>query len=295
LDQLRELRLQHAYEASSALVSAAFHDDLDADEKLERAQAVLEHYLSFEPGCGGENAYCDAPELRYPVSALGCAVTQAGTSGSRSGAGMLGLLFIALIALGLRARRTGDARALALSLLVLCGLASSSAAQDASEVEARTAAQASSPFALRAALSGSVDEAGAAIAAGGHYRLSPRWLLGLDAEWNPWGSLETGRMRAGAFNTYATVVFRSPVSDSVALRVAAHAGISMLLFDLYGAPSGSVGPYLGLSLLGLEARLGDSLALVLDPADLAIAIPHVTGIPYVRRQYRATIALELSL
>jgi hypothetical protein len=120
-------------------------------------------------------------------------------------------------------------------------------------------------------------------------------VMGLDVEWNPWASLKTWRLRGGVLNVYATGVWRSPVSTSLALRVTGHAGISTMLFDTYGAPSGSVGPLLGLSLLGLEVTLGSNLVLVLEPADVVVTVPHLTGIPYIRRQYRATVALELRL
>ncbi|HYJ10211.1 MAG TPA: hypothetical protein VEX18_14410, partial [Polyangiaceae bacterium] len=182
------------------------------------------------------------------------------------------------------------------ALFVLALAPAPAAAEDTGAgVASNESAYADSPFAARGAISASIDEAGAALTAGARYALSSHWLVGLDVEWNPWASLETWRVREGVLNVYASAAWRSPVSTTLALRVTAHAGLSTLLFDMYGAPSGSVGPYLGLSLLGLEVRLGPNLALVLEPADVVVTIPNLTGIPYIRRQYRATISLELRL
>lgn len=102
-------------------------------------------------------------------------------------------------------------------------------------------------------------------------------------------------MHSGTFNAYATLVFREPLRPDLALRIAGHLGASILLFDLYGAPSGSVGPYFGLSLLALEFRVSPKLTMVVEPAELVIAMPHVTGIPLTRHQYRSSIGLEFWL
>jgi hypothetical protein len=294
LDAVRRTRLRRASEASQTLLRAAFQADRSPDEKIADARAVLDRYLSFEDGCDAGNAYCDAPELRYSVSGMECGVGVApgGTEGRRAGAGWV--IALALVGLSLRGRRRVQRTG-----VVLCVLALASArvaAQDAATGGASNdAAYAVSPLALRGAISASIDEAGAALAAGARYGLSPRWVLGLDVEWNPWASLKTGHVRSGVLNAYATGVWRSPVSSTLALRVTGHAGVSTLLFDMYGSPSGSIGPYLGLSLLGLEVTLGSDLALVLEPADVVVTVPHLTGIPYIRRQYRATVALELRL
>ena len=308
LDAIRRTRLRRASEASRALLRAAFEADRSPDDKIADARTVLDRYVSYEAGCDNDNDYCGAPELGYPASNLECSIANVGVdSGGERRAGFV--LALALLVLALRrrskranlghaARATGRAASVHIAFwtATIALAPARGAAQDANPDGAwDDAVRAVSPFAARGAISASIDEAGAALAAGGRYALSPRWLLGLDAEWNPWWSLKTWRARAGVLNVYATFVWRSPVSTLLALRVTAHAGISTLLFDMHGAPSGSVGPYLGLSLLGLEVALASKIALVLEPADVVITIPHLTGIPYIRRQYRATVALELRL
>jgi hypothetical protein len=267
---------------------------------------VLERYLSFEPGCDARNAFCDAPELAYEEPSIGCsAAPRARAVMSRSTPSLAAPLLLCAV-LVLRSRRRAErarsrrARhslasriALALGLAVAGTHAFPSAATAHDEAARPRPPPPSCTFALASKLGMSIDETAAAVAAGGRYCASERWLLGADVEWNPWASLDTGRVRPGTFNAYATAVFRAPVTRTLALRVAGHAGISTLLFDLHGAPAGSVGPYVGLSLLGLEIALGPRTHLVLEPADVAVAIPHVTGIPLTHRQYRASVGLEL--
>jgi len=286
LDSLQELRLRHALAASSALLRIAHDPALDAQAKLARADLLLDRYLSFEPGCGAERGFCDAPELRYPAAEPGCRGAP-GRSGSPDGSpALLGWLLCAALA-----RRRALRRVLLapLALVVLAApvrVAAQPAAAAAGEPPA---------FALSGALAAALDEPAAAAALGARYRLSERWLLGLDTEWNPWVALETGRARAGSFNAYVTLSFRVPLHTDFALRTSAQAGASLLLFDVYGAPRGSLGPYLGLSLVGLELALSRSVRLILEPASVALPIPHVAGIPLAHRQYRAGVGVELWL
>ena len=69
-------------------------------------------------------------------------------------------------------------------------------------------------------------------------------------------------------------------------------GISRMNFDLYGVPKGTVGPYVGFSLVGLDFELSKSLYLVLDPAHIAIPIPQTSGVPFAYPQYRVTLGLQ---
>lgn len=295
LDAVRRTRLRRASEASRALLLAAFQAGRSPDEKTTEARAVLDRYLSFEDGCDVRNDYCDAPELRYAVSSMDCGV--AGIGARSSSAGVWWVIALVLMLLVLHTRRRVS-RVWVVSAGLALASANGAAAQGtrANDVAGDIAARVSrSPIAARGALSASVDEPGAALAAGARYELTPRWLVGLDAEWNPWTSLQTWRIRSGVLNVFASGTWRSPVSNALALRVTARAGVSALLFDMYGAPSGSVGPYLGLSLLALEVVLASNTALVLEPADVVVTVPHVTGIPYIRRQYRATVAIEVRL
>jgi hypothetical protein len=176
-------------------------------------------------------------------------------------------------------------RALAVPAVALALLAPDSARAEARDEQA--------VLGLSSSLSGSIDQAGLAASAGAHYRISERLQIGLGGEWNPWVSLELQRLRLGTLNAYGTVIVRPYVTRGLALRATAHVGTSVLLFDLYGAPSGSAGPYLGLSLIGLELAISKRVRLVLDPAHVVLAVPQLRGIPLTHRQYRATVGIEL--
>ena len=269
LDPLRQRRLELAIEASEALLRAALDPALEEPQKLAAADAVLDRYMSYEAGCGADNAFCDAPELEYPAPWTGCSAVPGGKSSGYAAAGAL-----ALAGGALRARRSP---------------------REAAPRRRASTPDSGSAFALAAKGSLSIDETAAGLALGGRYRASERWAFGIDGEWNPWASIETSRLRPGTFNAYGSAVFRAPVAHGMALRVTGRLGASWLLFDLYGAPAGSVGPYFGLSLLALELELSRRAALVLEPADVVVTMPHVSGIPLTHRQYRASVAFELQL
>ena len=144
-------------------------------------------------------------------------------------------------------------------------------------------------------LSGAVNKGALAIQLGLRRKVSNHWTFGLDAEWNPWFSFQGPTpVRNGAFNVYGTAMFRVPLAyEKFNLTVAVSAGASCLLIDLYGAPKGSVGPYLGVSPLGLEWKLSRLFFLIVNPLNFAFPIPKVTGVPLWFPQYRFTIGLSI--
>jgi len=150
-----------------------------------------------------------------------------------------------------------------------------------------------SRFGLVVSSGASLNHAAANFSLGARLRLSPRWLVGVDAEWNPWGSFEGEHVRLGAFNAYATLIRRwSMLSEHFEARTSLHAGTSTILFDLYGVPDGTTGLYLGASLLGLEWRATRSMSVIFDPADVAYPLPQLSGAPFGYLQYRFTLGLQ---
>jgi hypothetical protein len=81
--------------------------------------------------------------------------------------------------------------------------------------------------------------------------------------------------------------------DRVNLRTSLHLGISTLLFDVYGAPKGSVGPYIAFTPLGIDYDLGGSVRLVLDPVEIACPVPHLGPLPLYYEQFRVMIGLQI--
>ncbi|HMJ11846.1 MAG TPA: hypothetical protein VK524_10560, partial [Polyangiaceae bacterium] len=97
----------------------------------------------------------------------------------------------------------------------------------------------------------------------------------------------------GSTNVYAVGIFRFPLRfQRVNLRSTLQLGISRMNFDLYGVPKGSVGPFVGFNLLGIDVELSRSIYLVVDPAHIALPIPQTTGVPYVYPQYRFTLGFQ---
>lgn len=268
VDALRAARLSLAQQASFELLDAALGPG-SRDERLARVDAVLDAHLSYEPGCTAANRWCDAPEERYEDPSCGCAIV--GAKGHRAA--------LACVAAGaawllLRRRR-------ARVVVALVAIGGAARADDEGRVGAYAAG------------GGAVDQGAFNASIAGRLRASPRWLAGLDAEWNPWWSVDTRRVRPGTLNVYATGIRRYDTRDpDWKLRTTLHVGTSTLLFDLYEAPKGTTGPYFGVNFLGLEIDLGRRWVLVIDPADVAITVPQVRGTPLVYRQYRFTVGLQ---
>jgi MYXO-CTERM domain-containing protein len=144
--------------------------------------------------------------------------------------------------------------------------------------------------------SGSYDNPALAGALGVRLHLSKQWSFGLDAEWNPWFALNGTTAHAGAVDVFGSAMLRFPLAyENFNLRTTVSLGVSYLLSNLYGAPSGSVGPYVGVSPLGLEWKLSRTFLFVINPLNIAVPVPQIKGVPLAYPQYRFTLALEVYL
>ncbi len=115
----------------------------------------------------------------------------------------------------------------------------------------------------------------------------------MDAEYNPWFSRVTKTIRSGTTNVYSTLVVRFPMDfERFNVRSTLQLGISRINFALYGVPKGTVGPYIGFNLVGLDFELSRSVYLIFDPAHIAIPIPQLSGVPFGYPQYRVTVGLQ---
>jgi len=142
--------------------------------------------------------------------------------------------------------------------------------------------------------SGSIDKTALAVQLGARLRVSKNWTFGLDAEWNPWITLNGYRFGSGVFNLYGTAILRFPLAyQNFNLRATANFGASYLLMNLYGAPSGSLGLYAGLSPAGLEWKLSRTFILILNPLSIALPVPQMRGVPLTYPQYRFNVGLEI--
>ncbi len=141
---------------------------------------------------------------------------------------------------------------------------------------------------------GSIDKTAVAFQVGARLKASTHWTFGLDAEWNPWITLNGYRVGSGVFNLYGAAILRFPLAyENFNLRATANLGASYLLMTLYGAPSGSLGVYAGISPAGLEWKLSRRFILVVSPLSIALPVPQLHGVPLTYPQYRFTLGFEI--
>ncbi|HTJ43489.1 MAG TPA: hypothetical protein VL463_15400 [Kofleriaceae bacterium] len=310
----RNVRL--ATQAARDLLIAALDPSLSRDAKIARFTAITDTYLTFQDGCSADNDWCSPPEasVQDPSGPTGCSAAGAGSS----------WLCAALIAVVIARRRRGLAIEIGLVFSIVAASAiaraddppqppapvpvalpvnpNSTVTEPGRDVKTPTADEIEQVredkklgtrwgFAISAGLS--VDRLAGVATIAGRWRLNEKWLFGVDLGWNPWITTAPRRMTDGVFTAAATVIRRYPMRfDRVNLRTSVHVGTSTLLFDLYGAPKYSTGPYAAVSLLGIDYDLGGSVRLVIDPAEIAVPVPEVGQLPLWYEQFRFMIGVQ---
>lgn len=299
--QHQQQRVDLASQASAELLSAVNDPTGGREGRLARARAVLDAWFTYEPGCTIDNAYCNPEALedwRGTCSANGTLP---------SGNAWWGLLPFAAIGLWLGRRRLGRTAA---ALGLAAALASGSGVAHADDpdeqkvvtpedeegnvevIEHRTAdaGDLGDPvnrgFGVRLGLAGAIDNAGGAVQLGVRVDVVDWLTLGVDAEYNPWLSVETGETAPGTANLYLTGIGTWGAVGPVEIRTTLHAGVSMLLWDMVGADKYSVGPFLGITPLGVAFRVGPSLRITLDPGGFFVSIVNRQGVPLIYEQHR---------
>jgi hypothetical protein len=276
------LRRRAATDATRELLAALRDNDRGRAGRLERVDAVLDTYLAIEPGCTAENAWCGADE---PLEKLTCSASPSGPSeGSRSA---LVLFVLAVIAIAMRRSRAAAAAVVVSAALLLTPTVRADGPPEEPLIQ-----QVEKDWSVLASVSLSLDRGGFAERLGGRYRVSRIVEIGLDVEHNPWYSLQTLSVIPGAFNAYATLVIHWARFDRFELRSSVSLGVSVLLNDLVASPSGSVGPFGGISLLGFAYAIDESLRFFVDPADVVLPIPSTRGVPLLYHQYRITAGFQ---
>ena len=323
-DALRTLKHKLAIEASAAALKIALDPTLSKDAKGTAFDQMLDTYVVYDTtaGCTFANNWCNAAENQYRATGCNCSAAGAESS-SRGGPGAPAFGAFAVLAgfaARRRARRTGALRrvrvgmASAALFVAVAAAAPRAALAEEPRSEPGEKHHAQGPIAAlegeslagtpgtrdptgsifgHVALGASYDHAALAFAVGGKYQLSRLWLVGIDAEWNPWIPTDPLSVRAGSGNLYGSIVRRYQMTlEPVNFRTTAALGISTLLIDVPGAKKWGVGPLLGISFIGVEFKVAPGFFLVVDPTYLVFAVPHLTGTPLVYYQYRFQIALE---
>jgi hypothetical protein len=320
-DAILARNFQLATLAASELLSVALDSTLTRDQKIAQFDIVTAKYLGYQPGCTMDNHWCDAPEAN--VTSTGCGCDNGGHGATPWGA----LLLVGAVA-GWLARRRGSIAAPVLALALVGTLATQARADDAApsvaavdppvvatdpsaptktepgrDLPTITAAEVKSvrkdkelgsALGVTTSVGASINRGALVGTIGARYRLSEKWLVGIDLGWNPWITTAPLKERAGVLLAYATVIRRFPMRfDRVNLRTTLHVGTSTLLFDVYGAPQYSTGPYLAISPLGIDYDLGRSVRLVIDPVEFALPVPLLGQLPLYYEQVRLMIGLQI--
>ena len=101
-------------------------------------------------------------------------------------------------------------------------------------------------------------------------------------------------VHAGVATLSGTLIRRFPMKfDRVNLRSSIHLGASTLLFDVYGAPKYSTGPYGAVTPLGLDYDLGGHVRIVWDAIEIALPVPLVGQLPLYYEQFRMMIGVQI--
>jgi MYXO-CTERM domain-containing protein len=300
LDELRAERLALATEASSMALFAVLDPELALPAKEKAVDKMLDDYISFDAGseCSAEDDWCAAPELTYGSPTLGCHM---GPSPSQGAGAALALLMAA--ALRLRRRRlAGLLAAVGVTGAALPAQADpssgpidgpASALQGESNAGTHGKIDKAGAFFGRVAGGASYDSAALSAGLGLRWQFAKYWMLGFDGEWNPYVAVTPAEVRRGSANAYASLIRRFQLRyASINIRTTVSAGASMLLFDLVGADRYSVGPYFGVSFLGVEWKAARGFYVTVDPTYIAIPIPSVVGIPFMYSQYRFLLGVE---
>lgn len=314
-------RVAAAKQAAAELLAAAASDDGGRAGRLARVSSVLDSWLGIQPGCEQANGWCDAPQ-RFQTSAAGCAL---GAGGHCSRPAELVLLGGVILACRRRRRRGSRRNRYAgLAVLALLSLPVHAAGAESKddggkskddggkskdddgedgrgEVKGGLIAKATPEeqrllelrrFGVVVKGAIGIDNAAWDVGAGLRYDITKAVTVGADAELNPWFSVDSGHQVLGATNVYAVGIYRLDVRDYLEARFTLAVGISVLNFDTFAARSGSVGPYVAVSPLGIAIRAGSHVRFILDPGEIAIPIPQTTGIPLVYRQHRFSFGVQ---
>lgn len=316
LDDLRRGRLETALRASSEFMVAVMDRSRSLEERRQKVDVLLDRYFTHAPDCGDPSGTCGAQEEQYRTSEGTCSFGPSSFVRATPGAGGM---FIAMAVLAARRRQKaarslrqirsrrgrrglGKVRKAALPLwasaafVAMSACLPSPAAADTTEVTASGPPKdetPGTPWGVAARFSGSFDNPALAAAVGARYRVSGHFLVGVDGEYNPWFAQNASVLRPGVVSAYATFIFRVPLAfERVNLRSTVQLGASRMMFDLYGVPEGTIGPYFGLSVLGIDYELGRQFYLTFDPAHIAVPMPQISGVPFANPQYRVTVGFQ---
>jgi hypothetical protein len=149
-------------------------------------------------------------------------------------------------------------------------------------------------FWLAARVGGAIDRGAVFASVGARWDVVPRLQLGLAVEYNPWIDPLSFSATPGTANAYVSGSFRWTSTPGFEVRSGLAVGASLLTGDLVGARAGSVGPFVGISLLSVAVALNERVWLEIDP-QVVLEVPDVQGVPLLNHQYRLAVGLRFGL
>ncbi|CAN5694591.1 hypothetical protein BH11MYX3_BH11MYX3_20280 [soil metagenome] len=322
-----------ATQAATELLTIALTPTMSRAEKIAAFEALTTRYLTYQPGCTFENHWCDAPEpdvaatsgcsagqtggpLPWGTMLMIAAVVLVVTRRRAA------IVASTVMVLALAARpsladtdtkspappptKPKGSEAPAVPVVPTAPGDRKDAVQGlepgrdektltVKEVkQIREDKRLGSKYGFASMIGGSLVHGAGALTAAGRYRLNERWVVGLDLEWNPWVTSVPLAVKAGVFNVYGTLIHRIPMKfDRFNLRTSLHLGTSTQLFDVYGSPKFSTGPYAAFTPLGIDYDLGGSVRIVIDPVEIAVPVPHIGLIPLYYEQFRLMVGIQI--
>jgi hypothetical protein len=168
-------------------------------------------------------------------------------------------------------------------------------AEEAAGLEAQVQAPSvASRFSLRVGTGLAVARGGGSLSFGAGFDVTPRFNLGIEAEYSPWFDYLAGKASAGTVDAYATASIRWFGAGAFEVRSGLMLGTSVLLFDTPGAPAGSVGILLGANVLRVSAKVSEKVIFELSP-DAVLSVPSLRGVPLVYSQFRLSAGIRFGL
>jgi uncharacterized protein (TIGR03382 family) len=279
-------RMENAKIAAADLLGAISQPGSRADREA-RLSGFFDDWLSYQPGCTLDNRYCQDPvydwlthsdksDIHMCDGLFGCSGAEIppGSNGAPLLAVALGAALVVLV----RRRRRAAAIACGACVLLAPSLARADEEGRGWHAEGR--------------VSLSVDNPAYAFGAAAYYGWA-RADVGAFAELNPWYSTERHKMNLGATNFGFLAHYIHPLRPDLRLRFGAGLGLSVLNTDLLGVDAGKVGLYANVRLMGLVWQFSPNAALTVDPLDIALPAPELTGWPILWTQHRASAGLQL--
>jgi hypothetical protein len=138
----------------------------------------------------------------------------------------------------------------------------------------------------------SIAEPSLVVGIEGGLRVDDQWTFLLEADWNPWASIEGPFVRSGAFNIGVGL---EHIYERGLLRTVAFVGSSTLLYQTALDSPGTTGIFIELIPLSVRVPIEhDLVTLRIDPISAHLLAPSLGSIPLIRYEFRHVLSIEVT-